>query len=108
VSDPLWRTSPETYRKCYRCDGTGRVKCPGLNCRNGMTWGRIYYGVYGTPIGRRIGWKKCTICHGDGTRWCHCLGGSVRRMWSRASRVNGRASRHLWRSPSGRDGSRLW
>jgi len=79
MSDPLWRTLPNDYQKCFRCDGTGTRKCQGSGCRNGLVWGRIYglAGLY--RVSRRMGWKTCGLCHGRGTTRCSCVTGSVPR-----------------------------
>ena len=39
---PLWESNPDRYRKCYHCDGEGKVKCRGCD-GTGLTYGRDYF-----------------------------------------------------------------
>lgn len=78
MADPLWKTLPEMYVRCERCQGTGDVACHWCN-GSGSTVGPDRY-LYGRRIGRRFGLKRCAYCGGRGTRRCGmCIGGSVER-----------------------------
>jgi hypothetical protein len=79
MSDPLWRTYPDRYKRCPYCDGEGRRKC--LPCDGkGHTYG-VRRSLYAGRVARTgMGYKTCTACHGSGGRRCGiCLLGSIEK-----------------------------
>jgi hypothetical protein len=81
MSDPLWKSLPDSYVRCERCDGTGDIPCRWCDGQ-GTTVGYDRY-LYGRTIGKRFGLKRCTYCHGRGTQRCGlCILGSVERPGS--------------------------
>jgi DnaJ-class molecular chaperone len=78
MSDPLWRTYPDQYKRCPDCDGEGHKRCEPCH-GSGHTYGPRRSLFAGKVMRTGSRYNTCTLCHGTGKLRCgRCVVGSIR------------------------------